>query len=119
MQVLTKMPCSIEYGTMILSKAESKNIKLSFAICSAHFSEEHEGSWQDCKKCPEGVETEMHVYYGTNEYNFEKLANPPKYKPTRCTKCDRVIRLGYDGYSYGSDGYTCDKCSREKFGDAF
>jgi hypothetical protein len=89
-----------------------------YTLCSSHFTEEHEGSWQDCKKCPEGFETEMYVYYGTNEYNFKKLANPPKYKPTRCVECDRVIRLGYDGYSYGSDGYACDKCSNKKFGDA-
>ncbi len=59
----------------------------------------------------------MYVDTGTNEYNFEKLKNPPKYKPTRCAECSRNIRLGYDGYSYGSEGYVCEKCSTKKFGE--
>jgi hypothetical protein len=52
----------------------------------------------------------MYVYFGTNEYNFEKLPNPPAFEPTRCTKCGNVIKLGEGGYSSGQDGYTCMNC---------
>jgi hypothetical protein len=89
-----------------------------YTLCGGHYAEEHPGRWQDCQKCQETFETEMYVYFGTNEYNFEKLANPPQYEPTRCAECNRVIRLGSDGYSYGSEGYSCEKCSQKKFGDA-
>ncbi|PSN13686.1 hypothetical protein C7293_14855 [filamentous cyanobacterium CCT1] len=90
-----------------------------YTLCGGHYVEDHLGSWKDCEACKELFETEMYVYYGTNEYNFEKLKNPPKYDPTRCETCNRIIRLGYDAYSYGSEGYTCDRCSKQKFGDAF
>ena len=36
--------------------------------------------------------------HGTNEYNFEKLENPPTFKPTYCGGCGRVIHLGTDGF---------------------
>jgi hypothetical protein len=88
-----------------------------FTLCGSHYESGHEGRWQVCEACREGIETEMYVFYGTNEYNFEKLKNPPKYKPTRCAECNRIIRLGYDGYSYGPEGYTCEKCSTKKFGE--
>jgi hypothetical protein len=90
-----------------------------YTLCGAHYAEEHSGRWQDCQECRDGFETEMYVYFGTNEYNFEKLVNPPKYDPTRCAECSRVIRLGYDAYSYGPEGYLCAKCSQKKLGDAF
>jgi hypothetical protein len=53
----------------------------------------------------------MYVWYGTNEYNFVKLRNPPKYEPTRCAKCKRMIRLAEDGYSMKAGGYYCMRCS--------
>lgn len=89
-----------------------------YTLCGAHYAEGHEGRWQDCQQCREMFETEIYVYYGTNEYNFEKLTNPPKYEPTHCAGCNRVIRLGYEGYSYGPGGYLCEKCTGKKFGDA-
>ncbi len=56
----------------------------------------------------------MYVYYGTNEYNFIKLENPPKFKPTRCVNCNRVIDLGNDGYMQSREGYYCEKCGELK-----
>jgi hypothetical protein len=88
-----------------------------YTICSSHFNEGHKGDWRECEKCKEGWETEMYVYYGTNEYNFIKLENPPHYEPTHCSKCNCVIDLGYDGYMKSSEGYFCDKCSAEKYSD--
>lgn len=54
--------------------------------------------------------TEMYVYYGTNEYNFEKLENPPEYEPTKCAKCNRIISLGEDAYTVKGDEYLCKRC---------
>ena len=55
---------------------------------------------------------EMYVYYGTNEYNFERLENPPKYKPTRCVECNKIIVLSEDAYTIKGIGkYYCQKCS--------
>jgi hypothetical protein len=85
-----------------------------YTLCSYHYNEGHEGRWQDCQKCREGFEAEMYVYFGTNEYNFETLENPPDYEPTHCVNCGRVIALGTDGYSMDADGYWCWQCSQEK-----
>jgi hypothetical protein len=90
-----------------------------YTICAGHYEESHGDRWQDCEECKEKFETEMYVYFATNEFNFEKLVNPPKYEPTHCKDCNRVIKLGGEAYSYGSEGYSCEKCSRKKFGDAF
>jgi hypothetical protein len=79
-------------------------------LCGGHYAEGHGDQWQNCSECREGFETEMYVYFGTNEYNFEKLPSPPKYTPTHCVKCKRIIKLGIEGYSYGSNGYTCERC---------
>lgn len=84
-----------------------------YTLCGHHNAEGHDGEWQECTKCREGVEVEMYVYYGTNEYNFEKLANPPTFEPTRCFKCTKVIKLGKDGHSVTRDGYYCTRCAKK------
>lgn len=90
-----------------------------YTLCSFHYHEGHQGKWQDCPECRDAFEPEMYVYYGTNEYNFEKLENPPAYKPTRCVKCKKVIRSGEDGYSITTNGYFCERCSSQEFGSLF
>ena len=86
-----------------------------YTLCSYHYHEGHSGHWKDCKKCKDDFETEMYVHYGTNEYNFEKLENPPEYEPTRCSKCNSIIVLGDGGYSTKGDEYFCAKCTDFKF----
>jgi hypothetical protein len=81
-----------------------------FTLCGHHCTEGHEGRWQDCSKCRDEIETEMYVYYGTNEYNFEKLPNPPAFEPTCCSQCGKAIDLGGGGYSRSGKGYTCMDC---------
>lgn len=81
-----------------------------FTLCGYHFTEEHPGDWRECPKCRNDFETEMYVYFGTNEYNFVKLDNPPEYEPTRCKTCNRIIRLGEDGYTIKSGAYYCTNC---------
>jgi hypothetical protein len=86
-----------------------------YTLCGFHHAEEHDGDWQTCSKCREGFETEMYVWYGTNEYNFVKLQNPPTYDPTICEGCGVVIRLGEDGYSITPDKkYFCEDCTQKK-----
>jgi hypothetical protein len=79
-------------------------------LCGFHDMEEHDGDWQDCKECREEFETEMYADYGTNNYNFVKLKNPPKFKPTRCAKCKTVISLAADGYFMSEGEYICEGC---------
>ena len=81
-----------------------------YTLCGYHFNEEHPGNWKDCPECRRSFETEMYVSYGTNEYNFEKLENPPAYKPTRCSSCNEVIVLSDDAYSRKGNEYLCEKC---------
>jgi len=82
-----------------------------YTLCSFHHNERHTGQWKDCKKCRESFETEIYVWYGTNEFNFVKLENPPKFEPTHCAGCDKVINLGTDGYSQCGRDYQCDACT--------
>ena len=81
-------------------------------LCGYHHGEGHKGVWQECKKCRTGFEPEMVVWYGTNEFNFEKMSDPPSFEPTRCRDCKAVIDLGAGGYSQGAEGYRCGKCTQ-------
>lgn len=81
-----------------------------YTLCGYHFHEEHKGNWQNCDKCRSDINTEIYVWYGTNEHNFEKLKNVPKYEPTKCSKCQRMITLGTEPHSVLGDEYTCFHC---------
>lgn len=113
--------CDDEENYVLFSYARnscSRNHR-RYTLCGSHFCEGHKGSWKDCKKCLDAFEDEleMYVYYGTNEYNFEVLENPPKYKPTKCSHCGTVIRLADGGYSSGGEGYLCFDCTSAKYPD--
>jgi len=119
---LTKTPCC---GNWICDD-EHKYVMFSYArnscyrnherytLCPYHHNEEHSGHWKDCKICRKSFATEMYVWYGTNEFNFEKLENPPEYEPTRCSTCGKIIKLGTDGYAQLGDEYTCEKCNNKE-----
>jgi hypothetical protein len=81
-----------------------------YTLCGRHHAEGHEGDWKVCGKCRRDFETEIYVYFGTNQYNFEKLESPPAYEPTRCTKCGTVLNLGEGGYSVKGEAYFCLPC---------
>jgi hypothetical protein len=85
-----------------------------YTLCSTHHHEGHAGPWQGCQKCRERLGTEMYVYCGTNEHNFEKLVDPPAYEPTTCARCGQIIRLGHDGYTMAAEGTFCATCSEER-----
>jgi hypothetical protein len=85
-----------------------------YTLCGIHHNEGHEGSRKDCQECRDSYNTEMYVWYATNDYNFEKLENPPKFEPTHCAVCGKVIRLGTEGFSMRGDEYTCSKCTEKE-----
>ena len=81
-------------------------------LCCAHYSEGHKGDWKTCQQCRDMISTTAeYVWYGTNEYNFDKLPNPPEFDPIRCSKCDCVITIGEDGYSVSGGKFSCERCS--------
>jgi hypothetical protein len=53
----------------------------------------------------------MYVYYGTNEYNFSVLPNPPAFEPTFCATCAKRIVLGEGGFSMFKGKYFCATCT--------
>ncbi len=59
----------------------------------------------------------MYVWYGTNEYNFEKLENPPAFEPIHCAECQCIIHLGEDGHVWSNDKYYCARCAAKQFPD--
>ena len=81
-----------------------------YTLCSSHYHEEHKGSWQDCRKCRENFEPEMLAWYGTNEYNFEKLKDVPLFKPKRCEICGKGIFISQESYTAFGDKVWCVKC---------
>ena len=83
-------------------------------LCGYHRTESHAGDWKTCKKCRKSFGTEMYVWYGTNEFNFEKLENTPAFKPTYCSHCGTVIHLGTEGYSITEGKYYCESCAQAK-----
>jgi hypothetical protein len=82
-----------------------------YTLCGYHHVEGHAGNWQTCEQCRTSFETEMYVWYGTNEFNFEKLQDPPAFEPTKCAGCGKVIRLGTESHLMSGDDYFCMKCA--------
>ena len=109
--------CDDEEEYMVFSYARNscRRNHDRYTLCGSHFNEGHNGHWKDCEKCRDDFETEMYVYYGTNEYNFEVLENPPAFEPTKCSKCEAVIVLADGGYSEDADGYKCGSCMAGDF----
>ncbi len=116
---LTRTPCcgnwicddADQYVAFSFARNSCYTNHSKFTICSGHHHEKHEGRWQDCSKCKEGQPLEMYVYLATNEYNFEKLENPPAFEPTQCNRCGVRVRLAYDGYTLKGDEIICASCS--------
>jgi hypothetical protein len=82
-----------------------------YTLCGYHHNERHPGSWTDRPRClKESDRTERYVRCGTNEDNFERLANPPAFEPTRCHTCGRTIARGREGYATRGDESFCERC---------
>jgi hypothetical protein len=61
----------------------------------------------------------MYVWYGTNEYNFETLENPPEFEPTFCSKYGTHIVLSEDAFTWSSDEYWCEECTAKEMRKRF
>jgi DNA-directed RNA polymerase subunit RPC12/RpoP len=85
-----------------------------YTLCSYHHREGHKGSWKNCRLCRKSFKTEIFVWYGTNEYNFEKLENPPEFERTFCAGCGRVISLVDDAYMAADYRYWCETCAQKR-----
>ncbi len=85
-----------------------------FTLCGYHHAEDHPGRWTACARCRDAFVPEMVVAYGTNEYNFEKLPDPPAFAPTHCSSCRAIIDLWRDAYSIMGDRYLCEECMRTR-----
>jgi hypothetical protein len=85
-----------------------------YTLCGHHFESGHEGAWQTCPTCREGIEAEMYAYYGTNEFNFERLEEVPEFEPTLCAGCNAIIHLAEGGYSVSGGGHYCPECTAKR-----
>ena len=108
--------CDDEQNYVLFSDARNSCYRNHdrYTLCSYHHNEGHSGSWKTCEKCRASFEAEIYVWYGTNEYNFEKLEHPPTYEPTHCAKCGAVIKLGTDGYTMSGKEYWCERCGMKE-----
>lgn len=99
-----------EYVLFSFARNSCRRNHRRYTLCSHHFENDHKGDWKTCSKCKHDFDTEDYVNYATNECNFEKLKNPPKFKPTHCTVCSDIIIRSEGGYSTKGDKYYCMKC---------
>jgi hypothetical protein len=108
--------CDDEHKYVLFSYARNSCFRnhSRYTLCAYHFNEGHKGDWKTCRKCRTAFEPEMVVWYSTNEYNFEKMPDPPTYEPTKCARCGQVIVLAEGGYSQGPEGYICEDCLEEE-----
>jgi hypothetical protein len=90
-----------------------------YTLCGYHYHEGHDGHWKHCPQCRDSFETEMYVWHGTNEFNFERLENPPEFEPTLCSKCGTRIVLGEDGYTQSGGEYWCEACAAKEMRKRF
>lgn len=58
-----------------------------YTLCGAHDAEKHKGDWKSCTLCPKMFPAEMYDWYGSNEYNFEKLEFLLQFTPIGCGTC--------------------------------
>jgi hypothetical protein len=83
-----------------------------YTVCAFHHHEKHLGTWQTCLRCKNSFDTEDYVDMVTNKYNFEKLKNPPSFKPTKCVLCHKTIVRAEEGFTIvPKKGFVCEKCS--------
>lgn len=86
-----------------------------YTLCSSHYHEDHKDVlWQFCEKCKTGIDTPNYVWYGTNDFNFEKLPNPEKVSIS-CSNCGfsaDTIDAFFQIIENGSRKYYC--CFKKK-----
>jgi hypothetical protein len=84
-----------------------------YTLCATHSRENHAGIWQECKKCKNEYPIENYVDFGTNDFNFEKLKNPPKVT-IKCVSCGFQSNTAQDFAYQTSNGWYCCKSKCQK-----
>lgn len=86
-----------------------------YTICSLHKTEHPEDpcDWHDCTRCEAHFsKLESYVGLATSNFNYQEdcLANPPKFEPTHCSRCQRIIKLNSESHTNCPNGETvcCD-----------
>ena len=82
-KALTKTPCcnnwicDDEDSYVIFSYARNSCYRNHdrYTLCSAHCHEEHEGKWQDCKKCKDNYDLPNYVDIGNFQYSCRVTQN--------------------------------------------
>lgn len=87
-----------------------------YTVCGYHHTAGHAGDWRECAVCRDEFEPEIYVHYGTNEYNFVKLENPPAFEPTLCATCGERLDLGGGEYALLRGEYACMACTTRELG---
>jgi uncharacterized protein YecA (UPF0149 family) len=109
-----KWICDDEDQYVLFSYARNSCLRnhRRYTLCGQHFDAGHDGDWKTCTRCRKELskELEMYIWYGTNEYNHEKLPDPPAFTPSFCAKCRKRIILADGGYTVKAGKYYCDRC---------
>lgn len=84
-----------------------------YTLCAYHYHQQHSDEWQECKKCKEEIPLENYIEFATNEFNFEKLTNPPKVT-IKCAKCGFKSNSVGDFPYQTSKGFYCYKTKCQK-----
>lgn len=84
-----------------------------YTLCSYHYHQNHSGKWQECQECKNEFQMENYVDFATNNFNFEKLANPPKII-IKCVNCGFESNSMQDFSLQTSKGFYCDKKKCQK-----
>lgn len=84
-----------------------------YTLCATHFREGHAGKWQECKACKDDYPIENYADFATNDFNFEKLKNPPKVT-IKCVNCSFKSNTVQDFSCQTSKGWYCEKPKCQK-----
>lgn len=84
-----------------------------YTLCAYHYHEGHKGDWKLCQECRQNFHPEIYDWYGSNEYNFDKLDKLLPFTPICCGQCGSMIIQSHEGYAALPDGtYRCERCHR-------
>ena len=84
-----------------------------YTICATHYNSNHNGKWQECKKCKDEYLIENYFDLATNDFNFEKLQNTPKIT-IKCISCGFQSNNMQDFAFQTNNDFYCRKSKCQK-----
>ncbi|WP_425363556.1 hypothetical protein [Candidatus Tisiphia endosymbiont of Hybos culiciformis] len=86
-----------------------------YTLCSSHYQDNHQGKWQDCKKCKADFNEVDYVEMATNRYNFKTEALKGLARVTIiCVNCQFKSDKMDDFAFRTSQGFYCSKKECQK-----